>query len=708
MSAITVTRAIGTPRDRVDGPQKVKGSARYAFEQPVDRPAFLYPLQATIAAGRITRIDTTAATAEPGVLAVLTHDNAPNLAWTDDPEIAVLHSDEVLFRGQLIGAVVGETSEMARHAAGLIQVDYDERAHDVELRPDHDGLHKPVNAAFFGAGGGELQNGMPADTMLGDVETGLAAATVRLDATYTTPMIHHNPMEPHTAVATWTDDGLSIYCSSQGVTMAGRLIARALGLDPQRVRVISPHVGGGFGSKVYPHGYAVLAALAAQVVVGRPVKFTLTRQQMFSLVGYRGPTVHRIQLGADAGGRLTTIAHDAIEQTSRGKEYAEQIAVSTRVMYAAPNRRTTHRIAALDVPPPTIMRAPGEAQGMFALESAMDELAIACGLDPIELRIRNEPDVHPESGRPFSSRNVLACLREGARRFGWEPRDPTPRARRDRGWLVGTGVASSTYPVFPLPGSAATIRVDPAGRYTVSIAAADIGTGTWTTLPQIAADALGVGVDDIDLQIGDSALPPASSAGFSSGITCWGSAIVAAADQLRARLESEHSGNVPPDGLEVTAGMPDNLDAARYAMHAFGAQFVEVRVDDDTGELRVPRLVGVFAAGRIINPKTARSQMIGGMTQGLSTALYEHSVIDPQFGHVVNHDFAGYHIAANADVGSIEVYFLDEEDVHTNPMGSKGIGEVCSVGTAAAVANAVHHATGVRVRDLPITLDKLL
>jgi xanthine dehydrogenase YagR molybdenum-binding subunit len=708
VSTITAIRAIGTARDRVDGPPKVKGSARYAFEQPVDRPAYLYPLQATIAAGRITGIDTRAASAEPGVLLVLTHENAPKLAWIDDPEIAVLHSDDVIFRGQLIGAVVGETSEIARHAAGLIQVDYDERAHDVELRPDRDDLHKPVNAAYFGAGGGELQNGMPADTMLGDVEAGLAAATVRLDATYTTPMIHHNPMEPHTAVAIWTDDGLSIYCSSQGVTMAGGLIARALGLDPQRVRLISPHVGGGFGSKVYPHAYAVLAALAAQVVAGRPVKFTLTRQQMFSLVGYRGPTVHRIQLGADAGGHLTTMAHDAIQQTSKGKEYAEQIAVSTRVMYAAPNRRTSHRTVALDVAPPTIMRAPGESQGMFALESAMDEMAIACGLDPVEFRIRSEPDVHPESGLPFSSRNLVACLRDGARRFGWEPREPAPRARRDRGWLVGTGVAASTYPVFALPGSAVTIRVGPDGRYTVLLAAADIGTGTWTTLPQIAADALGVAVDDVDLQIGDSALPPASSAGFSSGVHCWGSSIVAAADQLRARLGSEDGGTVPPEGLEVTATMPDDPDAARYARHAFGAQFVEVRVDEDTGEVRVPRLVGVFAAGRIINPKTARSQMIGGMTQGLSTALYEHSVLDPQFGHVVNHDFAGYHIAANADVGSIEAYFLDEEDEHLNPMGSKGIGEVSCVGTAAAVANAVHHATGVRVRDLPITLDKLL
>jgi xanthine dehydrogenase YagR molybdenum-binding subunit len=710
MTATTTptTRAVGTPRDRVDGPDKVRGTARYAFDQPVDHPAYLYPVQATIAAGRITGIDTSAAEAEPGVLAVLTHENAPKLAWTDDPEIAVLHTDQVLFRGQVVAAAVAETSETARHAAGLVRVDYEQRPHDVELRADHSGLHKPVNAAFFGAGGGELQPGLPADSGQGDVEAGLAAASTTVDATYTTPTIHQNPMEPHTAVTIWSEDGLTIYTGSQGASFTAMLLGRALGLEPAQVHVISPHVGGGFGAKAYPHAYAVLAALAARVLPGRPVRFALTRQQMFSLVGYRTPTIHRVQLGADAEGRLTAIAHDAIEQTSTGKEYAEQIAVCSRLMYAAPNRRTTHRVTALDVPPPTIMRAPGESQGMFALESAMDELAVAGGLDPVALRIRNEPRVHPESGLPFSSRNLVACLREGARRFGWEPRDPTPRARREGRWLVGTGVASSTYPYFPLPGSSATIRVTPGGRYTVSLAAADIGTGTWTVLHQIAEDALRVGEEDVDLQIGDSALPSASPAGMSSGVTCWGSAIIAAAEQLRTTLESEHGGSVPPDGLEVTADWTDHPDAASYSRHTFGAQFVEVRVDEDTGEVRVPRLVGVFAAGRIINPKLARSQMIGGMTQGMSTALHEHSVIDPQFGHVVNHDFAGYHVAANADVGAIEVAFVDEEDEHGNPMRSKGVGELGVVGTAAAIASAVYHATGVRVRDLPITLDKLL
>jgi xanthine dehydrogenase YagR molybdenum-binding subunit len=543
---------------------------------------------------------------------------------------------------------------------------------------------------------------------MGDLDAALASAAVRLDATYTTPIHHQNPMEPHTAIAIWSDDGLTIYCSSQGVHTPRMQVASALGLDPARVRVISPHVGGGFGSKVYPATYLTLTAMAAGAVPGRPVKLALTRQQMFSLVGYRPPSIQRIQLGADDGGRLTAIAHDAVQQTSKAKRYSEQIATCSRWMYAAPNRRTTHRIAALDVPVPTIMRAPGQATGMFALESAMDEMALACGLDPLEFRIRNEPDAHPESGLPWSSRNLVECLREGATRFGWERRDPTPRARRDGGALVGTGVAAATYPSPRLPGNEATIRVDPDGRYAVRIGAADMGTGTWTALTQIAADALGVGVADVDMQIGDTMFPLASSAGLSSGINCWGTTIFAAADKLRESLDSEHGGTVPSEGIEVTAEMPDNPDMERYEMYSFGAQFAEVRVNEDTGELRVPRLLGVFDVGRIINPKTARSQLIGGMTQGVSMALHEHSVVDPRFGHVVNHDFAGYHIAANADARSIEAHWLDEEDRHVNPMGSKGIGEICIVGTAAAIANAVHHATGVRVRDLPITLDKLL
>jgi xanthine dehydrogenase YagR molybdenum-binding subunit len=377
-------------------------------------------------------------------------------------------------------------------------------------------------------------------------------------------------------------------------------------------------------------------------------------------------------------------------------------------MYTAPHRRTTTRVAALDVPVPTIMRGPGESTGMFATESAMDELAFAAGIDPIEFRIRNEPQAHPESGLLFSSRHLVTCLREGARRFGWVARDRAVRARRVEGWLIGVGVSASVYPSPLLPGSSATIRAGADGRYTVRIGAADIGTGTWTALTQIAAEALGVAVADVTLEIGDTDLPEASSAGFSSGINCWGTTVYEAAGRLRAVVDAEHGGTVPAEGVTATADLPDNPYYAQYVMHSYGAQFAEVRVHEDTGEVRVPRLLGVFDAGRIINPKTARSQLIGGMTQGLSMALHEASVIDPRFGHVVNNDLGAYHFAANADVGSIEAHCLDEKDPYINPMGSKGIGEVGIVGTAAAIANAVHHATGIRVRDLPITLDKLL
>jgi xanthine dehydrogenase YagR molybdenum-binding subunit len=693
MSGLIETRAIGAPMERLDGPAKVRGTAPYAFEHPVQRPAYLYPVQATIARGRVTAVDTAAAEALDGVLVVLTHLNAPRLDSDRDKELWVLQSEEVAYRGQLVGAVVAESSEVAREAAGLVEVEYDQQSHDVELSAGRDDLYAPekVNAGY------------ETDTSDGDVDAAIASAAVTLDETYTTPMEHNNPMEPHTTVAIWHDDGLTLYDSTQGVHTVRSSVAHLFGIDPERVRVIAPYVGGGFGAKGMIHANVVLAVLAAQMVPGRPVKFALTRQQMFSFVGYRTPTIQRVRLGADSDGRLTAIAHDVVELTSRIKEFAEQTATPTRTMYAAPNRRTTHRLAALDLPVPSWMRAPGKTPGMFGPEVAMDELAIACGLDPVELRTRNEPEVDPESGLPYSSRNLVACLREGADRFGWNERDPTPGVRREDGWLVGSGVASAVYPVYSRPGSRANIRFGSDGRYAVRIGAADIGTGAWTALTQIAADALGVPVESVDLQIGDTAAPVATVAGGSSGTGNWGWAIVDAARTFRG----DH-GTDPAEGAEADGEPGGNPDSERFAMYSFGAQFAEVRVHADTGEIRVPRMLGVFAVGRIINPRTARSQLIGGMTMGLSMALHEDSVIDPQFGHVVNHDFAEYHIAGNADVGSLEAYWLDEHDPHVNPMGSKGIGEIGIVGAAAAIANAAHHATAIRVRDLPITVDKLL
>lgn len=692
MTTITERKAIGASLDRRDGPQKVTGTAPYAYEYRFDNPLYLFPVQSEVARGRVTRIDASAAEALPGVVAVLTHDNSPRLADTSDQELAVLQAGDVTFRGQYVAAAVAETLETARYAASLVRVSYDEEPHDVELRADRDDLYAPER----------VNPGYPTDTVEGDFDQAFSSAAVKLDQTYMTPMEHNNPMEPHTTVALWDAGDLTLYEATQGPHWIRGTLAQVLGLDRDRVRIIAPYVGGGFGSKTL-HANTILAALAAQVVQGSPVKFALTRQQMFSGVGYRTPTIQRIRLGADQDGRLTAISHDVIEQTAKTKEFAEQAAVPTRMMYATKSRRTTHRLAALDVPVPSWMRAPGEAPGMFALESAMDEMAISCGVDPVEFRIRNEPEIDAETGLPYSSRNLVACLLEGARRFGWAGRDARPRARTEGRWHVGTGVASSTFPVVRFPGSVARISHVGNGRYVVEIGAADIGTGTWTALAQIAADALGAGVEDVDVRIGDTALPVASVEGGSSGITSWGTAIFEA-----ARVFRDRHGYSPAEGDQAEAAAPDNPEADTYAMHAFGACFVEARVDADTGEVRIPQMTGVFAAGRIINPKAARSQIIGGMTMGLGMALHEESLVDARFGHVLNHDFASYHIPANADVGQFDIAWIDEEDTHVNPMGSKGIGEIGIVGAAAAIANAVYHATGIRVRDLPISSAKLL
>ncbi|WP_431907217.1 xanthine dehydrogenase family protein molybdopterin-binding subunit [Nonomuraea jabiensis] len=671
--------------NRVEGRVKVAGLATYAAEYPVEGVTYAYPVQSRIAKGRIRRIDGRDALAMPGVLAVLSSEDPPRLGPAAEGELALFQSREVAYRGQLVAAAVADTYENARAAADAIVVEYEQDIHDVALRADHPNLYQPET----------VNPGFPSDTVKGDVEAGLNAAETVVDVTYTTPVLHNNPMEPHAALAVWDGDGrLLVYDTTQGTSSSRDLIAKTLGLSGEQVRVVSRHVGGGFGSKGTSRPQAVLAALAARAV-GRPVKVVLTRQQMFDVTGYRTPTIQRLRLGADADGQLTALEHVAYEQSSTLVEFAEQTATPSRVMYATPAMRTAHRLVRLDVATPSWMRAPGECPGMYALESAMDELACAAGLDPIELRVRNEPETEPDSGLPFSSRNLVACLREGARRFGWDRRDPEPGRHREGEWLIGTGVAASTYPAKRRPSKAVVTMRE--GDFLVQVAAADIGTGARTALAGIAAGALGVAPDRVRVELGDSDLPDAPLAGGSMGTASWGSAVVRACEHLKV------------NGAVGRADTTEEVERdAELSRHAFGAQFAEVRVNAVTGEVRVSRLLGVFAAGRILDAKLARSQFVGGMTMGMGMALMEETFTDEEFGGFLRRDLAQYHVPACADVERIEAVWLEEEDGDLNPMGSKGIGEIGIVGTAAAVGNAVYHAIGHRVRDLPITPAKIL
>lgn len=690
--------AMGRPSPRADAELKVRGRAPYAFEIDVEDPLYLHLVQSSIAKGAITAVETGPAHAHPGVLKVLDHTNAPRLEPVD-PELAILQGPEVAFHGQIVAIVVAETPEAAREAAALVEVTYDEVPHRAQLRADDPDLYKPdkVNPEY------------PTDSNSGRMDLALAKADVVIDATYETAYLHNNPMEPHATTARWSPDDeadgptLVLHASTQSVHGVATTIAPLFGLSADALQVRSLYVGGGFGSKGMAHAHDAAAALAAKAVPGRWVKLAVTRQQMFVLTGYRTATIQHFQLAANHDGVLLGINHDVIEQTSAAKEFAEQTAVATRSMYAAPSRHTSHRLAGLDVAIPSWMRAPGEMPGMFAHEVAMDELAVACDLDPVELRLRNDHDTDPETGKPFGNRRLAECLREGAERFGWSQRDRSAGTRRDGDWLVGLGVASATYPYYVMPGNKARIEALANGRFAVSIGAADIGQGPWTVLAQIAADALGVAVSDIELSIGDTTLPPASVAGGSSGTASWGSAIVGAARAFRI----EH-GTSPNEGASTTSAAEPNVNAQNFALHSYGAHFVELRVNVWTGEPRVSRMLGVFSAGRIINPTTARSQLIGGMVMGLGSGLHEESVRDPRFGHIVTQDLASYHVPAHADVPKIEAHWLDEVDDYANPLGARGIGEIGIVGAAAAVANAAWNATGIRVRSLPVTADKLL
>lgn len=684
-----MTASIGQPIQRTESIAKVTGRARYAAEQrPAVGQQYAWYVPATVPAGTVERVELDD---DPTVHAVVWHGNAEKLGEVEDAELHVLQSNTVAYRGQIVAVVVADTLQDARAAAARVRVQYtDVRSPDNSLTAEHGSLYAPesVNAGF------------PTDVTIGDPDAALKTAEHVVDNWYSTAPMHNSPMEPHATTAQWADGVLTLWDSTQAPSGVQGDLATAFDLEPENVRVVAENVGGGFGAKGSTRPNAILAAMAARAT-GRTVKLVLPRQALFDVVGYRTPTLNHVRLGADSTGALQAIAHDSFQQTSTIFEFCEQTSESTRHIYAAPNRRSTHRLAKLDVGTPRWMRAPGEAPGMFAVETAIDELAAATGVDPIELRVRNEPDVDPASGNPFSSRSVVQCLREGAEKFGWDRRDPTPGQRREGNTLVGMGVATASYPVLISP-STASARVESDGTITVSVAASDIGTGARTVLRQIAADALEVDADSVTVELGDSALPTAPGAGGSSGTSSWGWAVTKVCHSLKSQGSYEPGNSAEADTTDDVEGQKE------LARMAFGAQFAEVAVDIDTGEVRVRRMLGVFGIGAVMNPRLARSQLIGGMTFGLGMALMENGITDHEFGGFANHDLAEYHIPACADVTDLEAVWVEEVDTELAPMGGKGIGEIGAVGSSAAIGNAVYNATGVRVRDLPITLDKVL
>ncbi|MCD7438256.1 xanthine dehydrogenase family protein molybdopterin-binding subunit [Streptomyces lincolnensis] len=692
----SVPTVLGAPAERREGLEKVTGTARYAAEQPRPGRLFARPVPAAIARGRVTGVETAAALAVPGVRAVLTHENAPRLVEPDDATLAVLQDARVPHRGWFVALVVADTAEAARAGAAAVRVAYDAEDHDVTLTAAHPASYVPE----------EVGGGYPARAEHGEPEEVFGSSAVRVDVAYRVPPLHNHPMEPHASTAHWDGERLTVHTSSQGSTVVRATLAQLFGLPEERITVVAEHVGGGFGSKGTPRPDVVLAVMATRHT-GRPVTVALPRRMLPAVVGHRAPTLHRIRLGAAPDGSLTSVLHEVTTHTSRVKEFVEQAAMPARVMYAAPHSRTLHRVVPLDVPSPSWMRAPGEAPGMYALESAMDELAGELGIDPVELRVLNEPDREPDSGKPFSSRHLVECLREGARRFGWSRRDPRPGSHREGPLLVGSGVAAATYPVQVSP-STAEARALPDGGFLVRVNATDIGTGARTVLAQVAADALGAPLDRVRIEVGSSDLPSAPLAGGSSGTASWGWSVHEACTRLTERL-AVHAGPLPGDGISAHADTTGTADTdSPWARHAFGAHFAEVAVDTVTGEVRVRRLLGVYAAGHILNARTARSQFVGAMTMGLGMALTEGSTMDAAFGDFTEADLAAYHVPAHADVPEIEAHWIDEHDPHLNPMGSKGIGEIGIVGTPAAIGNAVHHATGSRLRELPLTPDRVL
>jgi xanthine dehydrogenase YagR molybdenum-binding subunit len=739
---------VGTSINRVDGPLKVTGTARYSAEIPIAELAYGVIVQSEIARGTIAHMDVTEAEQLTGVLSVMTPDNTPKLeslqrfereggkgARPTGRALSLLQDDRVHYNGQPIALVIAESFEVAMHAASLVRTTYRADTPTIDMVGALSSAY-PSMPRIYGRESPTSRRG--------DLQAGLAAADTRIDEVYTTPMETHNPMEMHATIALWEGDKVTLWDATQNVYGVRGTVAKSLSIPPENVRVISHFVGGAFGGKGSAWSHVVLAAMAARQV-GRPVKIVLTRRQMFGPVGGRPHTVQHITLGARRDGTLTALRHDSTSSTSTIEEWLEPAALATRLLYDCPNEETSHHLVRLNVGTPTFMRAPGEASGTFALESAFDELAHALQMDPIALRLKNYAEADPDTGKPWSSKSLRECYALGAEHFGWARRNPTPGSMRDGDQLVGMGMATSTYPARRMAASAEAC-VYPNGRVVIKAASHDLGTGTYTVLTQLAADALGVAASCVTIELGDTNLPPNPISAGSMTVASTGSAVhlaaMAARDKLvqlavtdpdsplhgarheeveiidgRLTLRStadrgesfqqllERNGRRP---IEGKAEAKPGDETQQYSMHAFGAVFAEVRVDRDLGVVRVARMVGAYGAGRVLNPKTARSQLYGGITFGIGMALMEHTITDLRSGRYVNADIAEYHIPVHADIPPIEVFFVDEKDEQVDPIGAKGIGEIGITGVAAAIANAVFHATGIRIRELPITLDKLL
>ncbi|WP_229374719.1 xanthine dehydrogenase family protein molybdopterin-binding subunit [Fibrella rubiginis] len=738
-------KLLGDPINRVDGALKATGRARYSAD--IKRPGMLHGVlvMSTIANGKITAIDTADALKVPGVVNVMSHQNAPKLAGMDknkpseiatDRVLHVFQDDLVHYNNQPIAMVLAETLEQATEGASLVRVTYQTQPVKLPLPAGKADMSTPKQ--------------MPrvddqVDTKRGDLAAGLAAAINRMEETYTTPTMNHNALEPHALLAYWEGDKLTMYNATQGISGCQKRVAEIFGMPKENVRVITQFLGGGFGSKGTTFSHVMLAPMAAKLT-GKPVRLVLKREQMFGMVGNRSATVQRLNLATGKDGKLLATAHHSITQTSDFDEFAEPAGTITRMLYACPNLDTTHKFIRANIGTPAPMRAPGEAPGVFALESAIDEMAAQLRMDPLAFRLANYAETDPNKDKPFSSKSLRECYRQGAERFGWSKRPAQPRSLKNGNYLRGMGMATTVYPMNRGE-STALVRLKPDGTVQVETATQDLGTGTFTIMTQIAAEVFGLSPDQVTLSAGDSIYPTSSVSGGSRNTASTGSAVTQAAQEVlkKARqmalkdpksplfnvAEAEivvqkggqlqqksnpkvgealtsllkRNGNKP---LEATVQSKQGDEKGKYSMNAFGAVFAEVEVDELLGEVRVTRLLGSFAAGRIVNLKTARSQVLGGMVWAVSMALHEKTVFDPRNNRVMNANLAEYHVPVNADIQEIDGFFIEEADDIVNPAGVKGIGEIGVVGTVSAIANAIYHATGRRFRDLPITVDKVL